>query len=154
MFLDVNQLDEWIQTLTEAKRVGFSLTSSPAELYLELMIDLCTKLSLQFREGSGIWKPEGNVALQFSEKAIDSLGNPKVIRIRTPKEFVQTNPRNSLFFKELAQLLVRFKRGHQQLPQNLYSCETAKDRNQKVQEPVYHYHRRRSFHKKKIRYPR
>lgn len=144
--LDENQLDLWIEILTEAKQVGYSLSSSPAELLLELMVDCALKLRNQFQEGIGTWALRKNPELKFSQKEVDSLSNPKVLRIQT-REPSTFNPQLSLFFEKIAQQMIQVKR-LKDLPKDLYSSKGPQGGHQKVDHSVYQYFRRRTLRKK------
>lgn len=151
--LNENQLDQWILILTEAKRVGYSLSSSPAELLLELMVDCALKLANQFQQGLGSWNFRKNEVLKFSQTKVDALNNPKVIRIREP-ETSTFNPLLSSFFKEMAQQLVQVKR-LKDLPRDLYSEVGPKTGHQKIKTraEVYHFFRRQARSKGR-KYPK
>lgn len=146
-YLDESQLDFWIEVLSEAKRIGYSLSSSPVELLLETMVDFALKLSNVFEQGSGTWSGRKNAALKFSEKAVDSLGNPKVLKIRE-QEVSTLNPQLSFYFRELAKQLVEVKR-RKELPENLYSSEQPKPAHQKIRQTSYHFFRRQARRKRK-----
>lgn len=145
--LDVNQIDLWIEMLSEAKKFGFSFTSSPVELLLELMVDLALKLRTQFKEGSTTWEARRNEGLKFSETQVDALNNPKVLKIR----YVQKqawDPQLSLFFEKLAETLIKVKHS-KKLEEDLYSPKAPEGRHQKIDRRVYQYFRRQAFRKRK-----
>jgi len=151
--LDKDQLDRWIQVLTEAKQVGFSSLSSPVEPLLEVMIDLCLQLKQLLQEGTVAWETRSNKSLKFSEFQVDALSNPKVIRSEKQRH-VAWDPSISFFFKELAETLVRLKASHK-LPKDLYSngrCgqdrKQIKNRTPKLGVQVYHFYRRSRLRQK------
>ncbi len=151
--LDENLLDQWIQILTEAKQVGFSSSSSPVEPLLEVMIDLCLQLKQLLQEGSRTWEARSNKSLKFSTSQVDALSNPKVIRSEKQRH-TAWDPSISLFFKELAESLVRLKSEHQ-LPKDLYSKGRGAQDPQQIKKPrrpsrpVYHFYRRSRLRKTK-----
>lgn len=140
--LDENQIDSWIQLLTEAKTIGFSFSSSPVEPLLELMVDLAVKLKNEFLEDLGtFWDEETNPSLKFSKTQVDSLSNPKVIYIRDRKQ-PAWDPRLSSFFGELAANLIRIKR-LRKLPTDLYSEGKQQTPNRsKIKRSTYFFRKR------------
>jgi len=104
--LDKDRLDELIKALQSAQQMGFSSLSSPVDALLETGIDLFLILSSLFTEGAQerIKNPE----IKFSRTQVDSLNNPKQIRLRkTQKEF--WDPQLSKMFRKLASFLVLVK---------------------------------------------
>jgi len=152
--LDKDQLERWIQVLTEAKEIGFSSLSSPIEPLLEVMIDLCLQLKQLLQEGRTTWETRSNKTLKFSKFQVDSLSNPKVITSEKQRH-VAWDPSISFFFKELAETLVRLKASHK-LPKDLYSNGRCGQDRKQIKSPVpevigtqaYHFYRRSRLRQK------
>lgn len=151
-YLDETQIDSLIEVLLQAKTIGFSISSSPIEPLLEVMVDLSLKLQEAFQEGRA-WEARTNKLLKFSTTDVDSLGNPKVITSEKPRT-IAWDPSSSLFFKELAQTLVRLKTT-KRLPKDLYSNGKPASGSSQQEQPVnrktavYHFYRRTRLRKKK-----
>ena len=138
--LDDDQIDLWIEILSEAKRNIFALTSSsPTKFLLEFMIDLSLKLKNEFKQSGTFWEDSKNPSIKFLDFA-DSLGNPKSIKLREFRK-PSVNPQLSEYFGELALDLVRIK-DLQDLPKDLYSKGKNRQGPSKTNQKVYHYRRR------------
>jgi len=163
--LNEDRLKELIEILQQAIETGYSLSSPiPADLLLEIMIDLCLKLRNQARE-EGPWREMTNPTLEFLEKPLklhsgarsgiwattpDSLGNVAQKR-RPERRETMTHPALSKFFEELAEMLIKLKRTHYP-PRHLYCQEREERRTQpanKISHQTYWYWQRRKDHLKK-----
>lgn len=157
MDLDENRLKAWIEILQTALKMGYSSSSLPADVLLDVMIDGCLQLRNQ-SQAEGLWSSRSNATLEFLERPLklksggfsgvwstipDSLGNVGQKR-RQPRPEKMTNPALPKFFDELAQLLVNVKRTHQ-VPQNLYSCvhEDRRHKPSKISPETFWYLKRR-----------
>lgn len=104
--LDRNSLESLIEALSKAKKYGFESLSSPVEVLLEAEIDLLLLLSKFLKEGKE--SLHENPELRFSRDFVDSLGNPKQIRIHNVKP-IWFDPETADFLKQLASFFVAIK---------------------------------------------
>jgi hypothetical protein len=139
--LDQAQLEELIAILIEAKNIGFSARSSPIEPLLELMIDLSLKLKNLFEFGETKWTGKKNPVIKFSEKFVDSLGNPKQITLWFAKERAQS-PQLAQYFGKLAEEILLIKQRHE-IPTPFHVEKGGLLRMpKKISTKSYHYYRR------------
>lgn len=138
--LDENQLSLLIETLLRAKTFGFSISASPVEPLIEVMVDLSLQLRNLLKEGKSPWQQKLNPELKFLEQA-DELGNFKSLKLLKPTQ-PAFEPEVSEWFSRLAQDLIAVKT-HHHLPKNLYSFGKGDNGPHRKQRPqVYHYFRR------------
>lgn len=107
--LDDLEIDQLIELLLEAKRVGFSVSSSPTEVYLDILIDASIRISEAFRIG---WEDRyENPSIRFDDRGSqDPLGNSRSIRTFRPG-FVHWDLFSSELFRRIANLGARIKNG-------------------------------------------
>jgi hypothetical protein len=103
---DLEQLNFLLSVLNESKALNFSLSGtgiSSIRAATDLIIDLLTKLSQLFKEGSSL-SEQVNPEIGFSEWHQDALGNPKQFRIAQSRKQYW----NESLGKELMDLACRF----------------------------------------------
>jgi hypothetical protein len=104
-------LDEKLHIALDAMQValrqGYSFSSSPIDLLLELTTDLALLLSQAYREGRK--ERQVNPEVRFNYGKSDALGNPLSYKVFKTKKVVK-DPEIAKFFKQLARLLVCLKK--------------------------------------------
>jgi hypothetical protein len=143
--LDKDRIEFLIDTLIQAKNLGFSSLSSPMELLFEAAVDLCLLLSTHLKEGKkAIYTlPE----ISFSRDKVDALGNPLQISVSTLKPEWR-DQEASEYIKKLASLFVLLKRRHS-LPDSLKESGLADVRPTQQEKPVMVLNTERAQQKKK-----
>lgn len=146
------ELSFLVETLRSALSRAYSISSSPVEPLIEVMVDIALQLKKTLKEGLVPWELKSNKSLKFSETKVDSLANPLVISTEKQRH-TAWDPQLSNFFGELAKDLILVKRLHD-LPQNLYSYGKARKQDcqpgqQRIKAAEYHFFRRQSRKSKK-----
>lgn len=104
--LDEEGLKSLIEALQAARHFGFASSSSPVEYLLEAGVDLLLTLSSLFKDGRPARRV--NPELQFSDKEVDSLNNPKQIRL-VKKQPIWQDELLAEKFKQVASFLIQVK---------------------------------------------
>lgn len=106
--LDPEKLTELISLLKSIQSTGYSLGSSPADILLDILIDITWLLSRIYGEGAR--GQSLNEGVGFSDIFQDVLGNPKQFKIHFESK-LYWDPKVSIFMKELTQAFVLLKKG-------------------------------------------
>jgi hypothetical protein len=101
------KVEELIELLHIAKLFGFDAQFSPIEPLLEAGIDICLLLSRSYKEGTKQQKTNPKI---ISTGRVDSLGNPKLIKVYQDRQWIW-DPRLGEFFTKMAQVFALLRKG-------------------------------------------
>ena len=107
--LNPTRLETIVKALTEAHQFSIQTGISPADLLLEVFIDLSLRLSDAWRTGESSFRKE-NPHLSISKTEIDDLNKPKFTWRHPKRKMIEASPEISKFFADLAVLAVRLKK--------------------------------------------
>jgi hypothetical protein len=121
------EIDDLIATLELAKSVGFESTSSPAQFLLDAAIDISLLLGSELEDPQ---VPEISLNQDLKEQGVESLNNPKLIKVGPRKKPTLWDPLAGRFCKKnLAAFFVvlqkgyRFDQAYHELDLDLYPLE-------------------------------